>query len=66
MARHDTTQASLMTSIGGMSLFRVCPLDSNEDGLTRMEFDYYNVDAGEKFEVRATIRSSATAVLISF
>lgn len=33
---------------GGMSAFRVCP--TNEPGTTRMEFDYYNVDTGEKFE----------------
>lgn len=33
---------------GGMSAFRVCPLDA--PGETRMEFDYYNVDDGEKFE----------------
>lgn len=33
---------------GGMSAFRVCPTD--DPGTTRMEFDYYNVDSGEKFE----------------
>ncbi|KAK4544578.1 hypothetical protein LTR36_004150 [Oleoguttula mirabilis] len=33
---------------GGISAFRVCP--TNEPGTTRMEFDYYNVDEGEKFE----------------
>lgn len=33
---------------GGMSAFRVCP--TSEPGTTRMEFDYFNVDAGEKFE----------------
>jgi hypothetical protein len=33
---------------GGMTSFRVC---STEDpSTTRMEFDYYNVDEGEKFE----------------
>ncbi|KAK4955772.1 hypothetical protein LTR10_006711 [Elasticomyces elasticus] len=33
---------------GGMSLFRVCPTANS--GTTRMEFDYFNVDDGEKFE----------------
>ena len=33
---------------GGMSAFRVCP--TSDPGTTRMEFDYYNVDAGQKFE----------------
>ena len=33
---------------GGMSAFRVCPTD--DPSTTRMEFDYYNVDDGEKFE----------------
>lgn len=33
---------------GGMSQFRVCP--TTEPGTTRMEFDYYNVEQGEKFE----------------
>lgn len=33
---------------GGMSQFRVCP--TAEPGTTRMEFDYYNVEDGEKFE----------------
>ncbi|TKA73710.1 hypothetical protein B0A55_05484 [Friedmanniomyces simplex] len=33
---------------GGMSLFRVCPTE--DPGTTRMEFDYFNVDEGEKFE----------------
>lgn len=33
---------------GGMSSFRVCP--SPEPGVTRMEFDYYHVEEGEKFE----------------
>jgi len=33
---------------GGMSAFRVCP--SDEAGTSRMEFDYFNVDSGEKFE----------------
>lgn len=31
-----------------MSAFRVCPTD--DPSTTRMEFDYYNVDSGEKFE----------------
>ena len=31
-----------------MSAFRVCPTD--KPGTTRMEFDYYNVESGEKFE----------------
>ena len=31
-----------------MSAFRVCP--TKDPGTTRMEFDYYNVDSGEKFE----------------
>jgi len=33
---------------GGMSSFRVCPTE--KPGVTRMEFDYYHVDTGEKFE----------------
>ena len=33
---------------GGMSAFRVCPTE--QPGKTRMEFDYYNIDSGEKFE----------------
>ncbi|KAK3116072.1 hypothetical protein LTR53_003962 [Teratosphaeriaceae sp. CCFEE 6253] len=33
---------------GGMSLFRVCP--TLDPSTTRMEFDYFNVDDGEKFE----------------
>ena len=33
---------------GGMSSFRVCPTD--KPGTTRMEFDYFNIDDGEKFE----------------
>ncbi|KAF2723001.1 hypothetical protein K431DRAFT_311394 [Polychaeton citri CBS 116435] len=33
---------------GGMSLFRVNP--TSDPGTTRMEFDYFNVDEGEKFE----------------
>lgn len=33
---------------GGMTSFRVCP--SDKPGETRMEFDYFNVDEGEKFE----------------
>ena len=33
---------------GGMTSFRVCPQD--QPGETRMEFDYYNIDEGEKFE----------------
>jgi len=33
---------------GGMSQFRVCP--TSEPGVTRMEFDYFNVEEGEKFE----------------
>ncbi|KAF2161491.1 hypothetical protein M409DRAFT_28220 [Zasmidium cellare ATCC 36951] len=33
---------------GGISQFRVCPTE--EPGGTRMEFDYYNVEEGEKFE----------------
>ncbi|KAL4753552.1 hypothetical protein BDW72DRAFT_168723 [Aspergillus terricola var. indicus] len=33
---------------GGMSSFRVCPTD--DPGVTRMEFDYYHMESGEKFE----------------
>ena len=33
---------------GGMSSFRVCP--TSDPSTTRMEFDYFNVDSGEKFE----------------
>ncbi|KAF2662201.1 Bet v1-like protein [Lophiostoma macrostomum CBS 122681] len=33
---------------GGMSSFRVCPTE--KPGVTRMEFDYYHQDSGEKFE----------------
>ncbi|KAL6236037.1 hypothetical protein BDW75DRAFT_124407 [Aspergillus navahoensis] len=33
---------------GGMSSFRVCPTD--DPGVTRMEFDYYHMETGEKFE----------------
>ncbi|KAL4945143.1 hypothetical protein BDV06DRAFT_219675 [Aspergillus oleicola] len=33
---------------GGMSSFRVCPTD--DPNVTRMEFDYYNMETGEKFE----------------
>jgi hypothetical protein len=33
---------------GGMSSFRVCPTD--KPGVTRMEFDYYNLETGDKFE----------------
>jgi len=33
---------------GGMSSFRVCPTEN--PGVTRMEFDYYHVESGEKFE----------------
>jgi hypothetical protein len=33
---------------GGMSSFRVCPTEN--PGITRMEFDYYHVESGEKFE----------------
>ncbi|KAK8190261.1 hypothetical protein HDK77DRAFT_245989 [Phyllosticta capitalensis] len=33
---------------GGMSSFRVCPTD--KVGTTRMEFDYYHMESGEKFE----------------
>jgi hypothetical protein len=33
---------------GGMTSFRVCP--TNEPGVTRMEFDYYHMEAGDKFE----------------
>ncbi|KAE9962327.1 hypothetical protein BLS_000494 [Venturia inaequalis] len=33
---------------GGMSSFRVCPTE--DPGVTRMEFDYYHVEEGEKFE----------------
>jgi hypothetical protein len=31
-----------------MSSFRVCPTD--DPGVTRMEFDYYHMESGEKFE----------------
>lgn len=33
---------------GGMSAFRVCPTE--DPSTTRMEFDYYNVHSGQKFE----------------
>ncbi|KAF2117973.1 hypothetical protein BDV96DRAFT_685594 [Lophiotrema nucula] len=33
---------------GGMSSFRVCPTE--KPGITRMEFDYYHMETGEKFE----------------
>ncbi|KAL4778639.1 hypothetical protein BJX76DRAFT_128160 [Aspergillus varians] len=33
---------------GGMSSFRVCPTD--DPNVTRMEFDYYHMETGEKFE----------------
>ncbi|KAK7517621.1 hypothetical protein IWZ03DRAFT_311436 [Phyllosticta citriasiana] len=33
---------------GGMSSFRVCPTD--KVGVTRMEFDYYHMESGDKFE----------------
>lgn len=33
---------------GGMSSFRVCPTE--KPGITRMEFDYYHLESGEKFE----------------
>jgi hypothetical protein len=33
---------------GGMSSFRVCPTE--KAGVTRMEFDYYHMESGEKFE----------------
>ncbi|KAL5364778.1 hypothetical protein BJX96DRAFT_188066 [Aspergillus floccosus] len=33
---------------GGMSSFRVCPTE--DPNVTRMEFDYYHVESGEKFE----------------
>jgi hypothetical protein len=33
---------------GGMSSFRVCPTEN--PGITRMEFDYYHLESGEKFE----------------
>ncbi|KAL4738545.1 hypothetical protein BDV11DRAFT_170868 [Aspergillus similis] len=33
---------------GGMSSFCVCPTD--DPGVTRMEFDYYHMESGEKFE----------------
>lgn len=33
---------------GGMSSFRVCPTEN--PGVTRMEFDYYHVEEGAKFE----------------
>lgn len=34
---------------GGMSSFRVCPTEA--PGTTRMEFDYFHLESGEKFEV---------------
>ncbi|RAK94653.1 hypothetical protein BO79DRAFT_134018 [Aspergillus costaricaensis CBS 115574] len=33
---------------GGMSSFRVCPTD--DPNVTRMEFDYYHMESGEKFD----------------
>ncbi|PYH94265.1 hypothetical protein BO71DRAFT_409520 [Aspergillus ellipticus CBS 707.79] len=33
---------------GGMSSFRICPTD--DPNVTRMEFDYYHMDSGDKFE----------------
>ncbi|RAH42193.1 aromatic ring-hydroxylating oxygenase subunit alpha [Aspergillus brunneoviolaceus CBS 621.78] len=33
---------------GGMSSFRVCPTE--DPNVTRMEFDYYHMESGEKFE----------------
>ncbi|PGH12759.1 hypothetical protein AJ80_06583 [Polytolypa hystricis UAMH7299] len=33
---------------GGMSSFRVCPTE--DPNVTRMEFDYYHLESGEKFE----------------
>ncbi|PSN64141.1 Bet v1-like protein [Corynespora cassiicola Philippines] len=33
---------------GGMSSFRVCPTE--KPGVTRMEFDYYHMESGDKFE----------------
>ncbi|CAO2658553.1 Nn.00g062760.m01.CDS01 [Neocucurbitaria sp. VM-36] len=33
---------------GGMSSFRVCPTE--DPGVTRMEFDYYHRETGDKFE----------------
>ncbi|KAL4898631.1 hypothetical protein BDV59DRAFT_206918 [Aspergillus ambiguus] len=33
---------------GGMSSFRVCPTE--DPNITRMEFDYYHLESGEKFE----------------
>ncbi|KAH7357640.1 hypothetical protein BKA66DRAFT_500907 [Pyrenochaeta sp. MPI-SDFR-AT-0127] len=33
---------------GGMSSFRVCPTEN--PGITRMEFDYYHMETGDKFE----------------
>jgi len=33
---------------GGMSSFRVCPTE--KPGVTRMEFDYYHMETGDKFE----------------
>jgi hypothetical protein len=33
---------------GGMSSFRVCP--TTNPGVTRMEFDYYHLESGDKFE----------------
>ncbi|KKY18291.1 putative Rieske [Diplodia seriata] len=33
---------------GGMSSFRVCPTE--DPNITRMEFDYYHMESGDKFE----------------
>ncbi|KAF2840753.1 hypothetical protein M501DRAFT_1001781 [Patellaria atrata CBS 101060] len=33
---------------GGMSSFRMCPTEN--PGITRMEFDYYHLETGDKFE----------------
>ncbi|CAL00972.1 uncharacterized protein An15g01580 [Aspergillus niger] len=33
---------------GGMSSFRVCPTE--DSNVTRMEFDYYHMESGEKFD----------------
>ncbi|KAJ4294515.1 hypothetical protein N0V90_008206 [Kalmusia sp. IMI 367209] len=33
---------------GGMSSFRVCPTE--KPGVTRMEFDYYHLESGDKFD----------------
>lgn len=33
---------------GGMSSFRICPTE--KPGVTRMEFDYYHTESGDKFE----------------